>query len=262
MLPMIGGYGLAASMATAGGFSSLLNRATDSVYIPERVEERREIMEQMDAVKYAKYKALYAETGDKQYLKMASRTITGTMEGGYMPDPKQAGFMMGKPESHYFSDIMENMTASDAQRIQKLLPDSAVPVMQQYLNQNGPAEISRDKLYQKQMGREIPDYDASIYLSEVSSEIPAIATFNAEGLNAHDAGMGWYSQVASMNRLKKLGVYGGEGLYADSGKGQTVGSAISKHELTSHVRNALQRFAKSINIRDDGMDRVELEIIL
>lgn len=260
MMPMIGGFGLAASMATAGSLNSSLNRITDTVYMPERTEERREIMEQLDAVKYAKYKALYAETGNKEYLKMASRTITGSLESDYIPDPKQAGYLLGKPESQYFGDIVENMRSGDVARIEQLLPETALPSMYQYLGNSEKAQKKKAELYKSQMGREIPEYGSSIYSEQVSEELPTITTFNMEGLNAHDAGMGWYSQMAAMNRLQRLGIYDGDSLYSNNS--QTLGQAIGAQELNLKIRNVLQKYAKSVSIRDDGMDRIELEIIL
>jgi len=258
---LLGGGPLAALGASAGGaFTSIMNLG-DEAYIPERTMKVRDIVSQADAVKYSKYMKLYQETGDEQYLSKANRTLTGKSLEGEALTARKIGRSLGRPEKDYVEDIINNVTRSNISRVTQLLPTPAVASVYHTMGEVGYAEDMMRQFSRAQKERYVPSMDSPIYSADVPIEAPIISSFEQEGLNAHDAGYGWYSQMAQIERLKSMGVYGGEGIYNEFGSRVSVKSFERSLSTTESIRKLLSRFSTNVQITQDGSDRVEVEII-
>lgn len=261
---LLGGTPVAAAMGIAGFASAAANRITGNVNIPGRVEERREVMSQLDAIKYAKYQKLYMETGDEDYLQKANRTITGSQIDGMILDPKTVGSRLGYPERDFVEHIINNVTSANIHRVKEVLPGPAVATM---YNMIGEPNVARGMLQSDRtsdnMGRRIPGFESSIYSPDVPLETPAIETMRQESIEEHDAGMGWYDQMATLVRSKRAGLYNeGDTLYPDNFE-SSVGIKDFTNSLSAkgRLRSMLSRLGSNVMIVEDGRDIVSLEII-
>ena len=260
---MIGGGPLAAMAAGAGAAFSGVSDAIrgGNAYIPERTLKTREVINQADAVKYAKYMKLYQETGDETYLSQAKRTLTGTSIQGDSLTARKIGRSMGRPEKDYAEDIINNITRSNIDRATQILPAPAVASIYHTMGQTGYAQDIMQKFSREQKERYIPGLDSPIYDKNVPIEAPIISTMEQEGLNAHDAGYGWYGQMAQIQQLRSMGVYNGESLYNNFGSRVTVQSFERSLDKTNSLRKALSQFGTNVQIINDGQDRVVVELI-
>jgi hypothetical protein len=260
---LIGGTPLAGAMALGGVVNAGIQTLRGETFIPERVQKRREIVEQMDAVKYAKYQKLYAETGDRSYLAKAGRTITGASMKGTVLSPRSVGQYLGYPEKDFVQDIMNNVTLSNVQKVAEVLPEPAVATMYRMIGEQNIAKgVMQGRVQESMTERNLPGFDSSIYSAGVPIETPAIQTFEMEGLDAHDAGMGWYDQVASMERSKRAGIWGEESLYGDLETRVNVTDFAKGIGDKGTIRKLLMPISSNVNIMDDGWDRIDLEVII
>lgn len=257
---LLGGSPLAGIMAGTGAAVSGFNAATGYTFIPERTLDVREITSQADAIKYLKYKKLYQETGDEAFLNKAHKTLTGTAHAGGTFQTQHMRAAMGKPESDYFEDIINNVTRSNIDRVSKLVPDPMRASVYQSIGNTTEAQNTMNAYAERQLRRDVPELNSAIYSRNVPLEAPIITTFEQEGLNAHDAGYGWYSQMAQIERLKANKVFSGESLYDTFTSRATVRNMDTSLTTTHSLRKLLSSFG-SVQISNDGADRIEVTLV-
>jgi hypothetical protein len=260
---LLGGGPLAMAMGVAGAGSSLWNNMVGDTYIPERVTQRREVMEQMDAVKYAKFKMLYDQTGDSEYMDKANRTMTSTSMQNQILSPVSTAWNIGGNDRYYIEDIINNVTTDNIEKVKDLLPDTAVASLYQSIGDEKAASATMQEFAEMQGERELPGVDSSIYSPNVPIETPLIETIGQLGLDAHDAGVGWYDQMAVLERSKQLGIYKEQdtlypGHFQPKVTVKDFGASLTE---TGKLRSILLQFSENVSIIDDGQDRVELEIV-
>lgn len=260
---LLGGMPAARMLAVAGSVLAGVTDMTGSVRIPERTQTVREINEQLDAVEYAKQRRLYQMTGDQRYLLGASRTITGMAVNGKVISPKIIGQSMPYPESHFIEQILNNVTASNLDRVSSILPTPAVATMYQMIGQSQRAASMMGDYGNDLEQRMLPASDSSVYDENVPLYMPAVQMAEQAGLNAHDAGMGWYRQYSAMARSAKLGVYDPNDtlLPRNLADARSVGMVEFEADRTGRIRSLLSAFATGINITDDGRDDITIEIV-
>jgi len=258
---LMGGAPLAGLGAGVGAALSGINWLTDGTFIPDRTLDVREVVAQADSVKYIKYRKLYEETGNPDYLAKANRTVTGKGVDGKVLQTRRLGPSLGRPERDYIEDIVNNVTEANIGRVSQLVPDPALASIYKTIGYRDHAQGIMREYSERQMAREIPGLDSSVYSANVPIETPIISTFEQEGLNAHDAGYGWYSQMAQLERLKSSKVFQGESLYDGFKSNVTVRDATQSLTSTNKLRRALSSFGTNVQIVNDGQDRVEVEII-
>lgn len=184
---LVGGTPLAGVAAGMGAAVSGINWLTDHTFIPDRVLAARDITAQGDAVKYVKYRRLYDETGNPEFLRKAQATVTGTAEQGGVLQANRAGFAMGQPERNYIEDIINNVTTSNIDRVSKILPEPAVASVYDTIGLTNEAQGMMRNYADKQAYRHLPGLDSSIYSKNVPMDAPIITTFEQEGLNCFTA---------------------------------------------------------------------------
>jgi len=259
---VLGGGPVGAAMGMLGAATATYNTITDNTYIPNRVIDRREVVNQMDAVKYAKLQMMYQETGDVKYQEQAARTMTGAAIAGEVMDPKMVGFPLSTPERNYIEDIINNVTTDNVERVAAILPKPAVASMYQAIGQTGQAQTIMREFGREQEERALPDPSSSVYSPDVPIASPMITTMEMRGMNAHDAGFGWYDQQAALIRSQHLGVYNGESLYPEPFETKvTVKDFKVSVNADSQIRSLLQPYSSNVMISNDGSDRIELEVV-
>jgi len=220
----------------------------------------REITSQGDALKYVKYRRLYEQTGDPDMLRWANRTLTGAATNGDVLGPGDLAKSMGRPERDYIEDIINNVTMSNVGRVTQILPQPAVASVYKAIGYDDTAQGIMGEYAERQMNRMVPSLDSAVYSREVPIEAPMITTMEQAGLNTHDAGYGWYSQMAQINRLTSMGVYHGEGIYGYESRASVRNFTASLSESQA-LRQLLAQFGTNVEVLEDGQDRVEVEII-
>jgi len=259
---LLGGGPVGMAMGAGGALLATFNRVTGRNFVPERVLERREVVNQMDAVKYVKFQKLYEETGDVRYRLQASRTITGAGLSGRVMTTDMVGFPLSTPERNYTEAIINNITTDNLDRAAALLPAPAVASMYSAIGQPAVGRAMMRDIGKQQAARELPGLESSIYSPDVPLASPMITTMNQAGMNAHDAGYGWYDQQAALIRSQSMGVYGGEGLYPGRFESKVTAMDFSQSvNEQNQIRNALRSYASNVMIFDDGMDRIEVEVV-
>jgi len=260
---LLGGGPVGLAMGAAGAGVSMWNRMSGSTYIPDRVAQRRDVMEQMDAVKYAKFKNLFQQTGDSEYLDKANRTMTSTSMQNQILSPISTAWNIGGPDKYYIEDIINNVTTENIDRVRDMLPETAVASLYQAMGDEKLATFTMGKFAERQMERELPDITSTVYSPDVPIESPLIETLEQRGVTAHDAGVGWYRQMATLQRSKQLGIYKDQDLlYPDAFQGRvTVKDFDNSLTDTGQLRNLLLQFSTNVSIIEDGQSRIELEIV-
>ena len=231
--------------------------------VPERTSVRREITDQMHAVNYMKNQMLFQQTGDITYKRKAENSIVGYAMRGEMPFSGDIGNIVGGTDRYYLESILNNMTTENMDRVMKVVPEIAIPTV---LGMAGKVEEGRsamEAVRDKFIARDLPGVNSTIYSADVPIELPLITSLENEGINAHDAGQGWYSQIASMNRLQELGVYHWEDLYPNGMFESKIDITHFQKSLTNYgsIRNALSKYG-TVVVSDDGQDRLDIEIIV
>jgi len=257
---LVGGAPLSGLAAGMGAAVSGINWLTDNNFIPDRVQNVREITSQGDALKYVKYRRLYEQTGDPDMLRWANRTLTGAATNGDVLGPGDLAKSMGRPERDYIEDIINNVTMSNVGRVTQILPQPAVASVYKAIGYDDTAQGIMGEYAERQMNRMVPSLDSAVYSREVPIEAPMITTMEQAGLNTHDAGYGWYSQMAQINRLTSMGVYHGEGIYGYESRASVRNFTASLSESQA-LRQLLAQFGTNVEVLEDGQDRVEVEII-
>lgn len=234
------------------------NRAFGSPDLPGRVEKRRDIQEQVDAVNYAKNMLLESETGLLQYRYAAQRTFTGMALSGQIPTVDDLRTMLPFPERDFVGEIISNVKGSNVDAARALLPKIALPTLEQEIGNTQEAgsvlrEVA-DSLSERSQA--IPGIESTIYGRNVPISAPAITTYEQEGLSAHDGGFGWYKQMSDINTMKAYGVYSSrDSIYGTASphvpefeRGDSVRSAIN---MNNALRSRLSVFG-NVTISGEG----------
>jgi hypothetical protein len=194
----------------------------------------------------------------------AGSTLTGATINGTVLSPLSMGRALGYPEKDFLQDIMNNITSSNLSRIMDVLPAPAASTVYKMIGENDRADAFVQQTANSGiLNRNIPGVDSNIYSEQFPLETPAIETFEQEGLDSHDAGFGWYDQMASMERSKRAGRWSGETLYPNNFESSVTVLNFS-HSVAEQgkIRNAIKGLARRIEITEDNADMVELEVIV
>jgi len=224
----------------------------NKAYIPRNVEEEREIDTYFDAVEYEKNKRLYQSTGLDEFRDNMTRTMMGmenTIAGVARAAPQRE-----KPFVSAFAQITdpderERILSSIEPRIGRALEDlwgrkpRQYPTRVVYEVKNMPS----DQWAGWASDSEVSDYKVKVY--------------KEEGLNAHNAGLGWVDQL---NRIEDRKIE------AIPYKEEVDRRKYSYITSTEQITKALQEIGRRLGIQvgsvnsmgsiDDGTVNVNLNI--
>lgn len=259
---LLGGAPVAGAMALMGIGTAAFNSVTGGVRIPERVQERRELQEQYDAYMYARYINLYDSTGDSTYKSLASRTMTGAAMGGGVLSASSAKSAIPSPDRAYIQDIIDNLKLSQVGRVTQILPQPAVAALYSDTGNMPLGKQSMIEYENKVLSRGVPS-EPGYYNESLSPSSLMINSMKNEGVEAHDAGFGWYSQLADMERSKRLGTFTEEmDIYGTRDAQVGVREFLKGSTIQAKIRELLRPVSSGINIVDDGRDVVDVDIIV
>ena len=190
--------------------------------------------------------------------------MTATLSSGIALSPEDLAKSAYKPDRDYLASIINNATTGNIDRIRAILPEYALPSLDAAIgNVSGAAETA-SRVAETYLEREVPGLDSSMYDMRVPDSALAIQEFENRGMNAHDVGMGWYKQIADINRMREYGLMSKDAsLFPGAAESRvdvrTLTTGINMH---NDLHQALSRAASNISIIDDVRGFVELEIVV
>ena len=199
----IGGFSPIGLFASAGALLGTVNKLREEPYIPARTREEREVRRSYDAHLYVRNMMLYNRTGDQRYLEEANKTYTSATLANRIPDEFTMRAYFGTTESELLSQITENVTKSDINRVLSVVPKEFIPSFYSELGMRGHAQEERQMISSEQIP--LAPLESPIYNPNVAPESVAIQTMELRGLSSHSIGLGWYAQQARAERERQRG---------------------------------------------------------
>ena len=254
---------LGAMMAGIGAGVGGINDLSGSAFIPQRTKDTRDVMQQYDAVLYAKYQKLYQETGNPEYQKRAQQTMTGSLSTGALMDVDQLSRNGYRPDKDYLSSIINNVTTKNLDRVRAILPAYALPTLDASIGNVTAASADLEVAARNYTSRSLPGLESSMYDPNIPDPYLAIQEFEQRGMNAHDVGMGWYKQLNDINRMREYGLMSKDmSLFPTSESRVKVVDFMGGVNQQNTIRSALQAYGSQVTVENDGRDYVEVELVI
>jgi len=188
---------IGATMLGAASAAAAMTGVTDNTRA-RRWEEIDELYARTDAVKYNQMMTIFNETGDKNALRKAKYTATGTYLNGEVGSYMRASQSLAPPDRRFVKRIMENMYEEDIGKISQMLPEHVKPMfMTQYGRERDYGAVTNQMAKYRGQAAGIP-------LAFRSEDI-VYSTMEQSGYNAHDVGQGWYDQANRIRYLEAIG---------------------------------------------------------
>jgi len=264
-------------LAGVGAAMGLVGSLKDTLPIPERTESARDARRQYDAHLYVRNMMLYQKTRDPSYLDEANKTMTASLVAGRIPQDSTLRSYFGTAEAELLDTISENVTASELNRVESILPREYLPAFYQKIGKAYQGATEAEQLGEEPI--ELAGLESPIYDPTVAPESVMMQTMELRGLNAHDVGLGWYGQVARLERERTRGVPitpstalpDKEGVttlqkYMSDPRSLTVstGAKISRMlDLPAIVGSIIRPIGGVVmQVADDGFDIINIEVTL
>ena len=200
-----GPIGSAIGMAVGGLYGTIhggFRAATNTTYIPGRIQDEREQSEYWDKMKYVKARRLFEQTGDKQYNDLMAETMMGV-------DPYSDGKEIFKnmyraapaTEQPFIHAFLDETDLNNRAEILKIVPRGIGGILKKRW-EKGDHKVATAR-QQKEISSELTTYfsdhhmpggdwagwDSAIDLGDIQMK-----TMRREGLDAHRAGFGYFDQ--------------------------------------------------------------------
>ena len=186
-----------------GGLNEIYRGLTNTAYIPERVQEEREVNRLFDKIKYERGNFLYNLTGDTMYKKEAKNTLTYlSQQSGNVFDGQiiSATYKQEKPYMQYF---LKETNSNNREDILRMMPEEIGDILTAQWEKNDNKQINdylskpKKSVFNK---IDIPQtdwlgYDANIDLDDVK-----LAYINSKSMNNFNFGLGYLKQARQLER--------------------------------------------------------------
>ena len=186
-----------------GGLNEMYRGLTNTAYIPERVQEEREVNRLFDKIKYERGNFLYNLTGDTMYKKEAKNTLTYiSQQSGKVFDGQiiSATYKQEKPYMQYF---LKETNSNNREDILRMVPEEIGDILTTQWEKNDNKQVNdylskpRKNVFSK---IDIPQtdwvgYDANIDLDDIK-----LAYINSKSMNNFNFGLGYLKQARKLER--------------------------------------------------------------
>ena len=125
-----------------GGLNEIYRGLTNTAYIPERVQEEREVNRLFDKIKYERGNFLYNLTGDTMYKKEAKNTLTYlSQQSGNVFDGQiiSATYKQEKPYMQYF---LKETNSNNREDILRMMPEEIGDILTAQWEKNDNKQIN------------------------------------------------------------------------------------------------------------------------
>jgi hypothetical protein len=245
-------FGGMAAIAGAiwGGAHGAYKSVDDSKWIPEPVRKDRKFSEYFDKLQYTKAKRLYEQTGNKDWLTVASETMSGVNPYDQSKDG-WTHFYRALPakERPYMDAFIKETNPDRRNEVVEMVPPAVAEALKAKWNQ---VDFKRSQRHSDdEAAEEVTDYFRTHHLPKqgwmgwhpmVNMEDVQVKTLDQEGLDAHDFNLGWMDQRRRMARSP----FTPGPLNID----ETTGESIQPEtQLTAaQIKNALQEAIKAMDL--------------
>jgi hypothetical protein len=183
-----------------GSVHGLFRAATDSVHIPEIVQERREIESYFDAAKYEKNRRiadLSQGIAQQEYIDAMNATLTAFNQNG----EDVANLFRATPytEKPYIEPWLNLQNSKERREVLKYIPKELGAALKKQWSRNDAKEATgqydTNNSVDVSQGSPRLAFDRRILDPSVQLEDIKLKTIEEAGLNAHDFGLGWNEQM-------------------------------------------------------------------
>ena len=196
-----------------GAVHGLYRKVTGTTYIPETIQEKREIVSYFDAAKYAKadmLSQLSAGLASEEYQSVKASTLTAFNQGGgNVADLFRGTAFTEKP---YIEAFLNTKSHKERQKILKYIPEDLGKALQRQWSQADTDVASSN--FNNQNSEDIAAgsprvaFNRQILDPRIPLEDIELRTIQDQGFDAHEFGLGWNEQMlrvqTSMNQAKAI----------------------------------------------------------
>jgi hypothetical protein len=247
-------FGLASAAfgAAWGSIHGAYRSISGSQWIPDIIQRDRDHSEYFDRLQYTKAQNLYQETGDKKWLQVAAETQAGVNPYDQTREGWQAFFRsMPFREKPYIDSFLKATDPGERERISRILPPGVKDTIQAKWNQLDHTEL--EYIDNSERTGENLDYFRKHHMPRASwlgwhplsnMDDIKVKTLDAEGIEAHDFGLGWMQQRRRMANAPYL-----QGIPAlDMNKPSEEPLLSPRGAGRSEVRSALDNAIRAIGL--------------
>jgi len=184
--------------AIGAGIGTIWGASNGVREVPGYKQKERRLIDTLDKVQYEKARRAYELDGDTEQLKKMKNTMTWAYSNATTANQLIAA--TPRPERAFMERFMRAGTEEERERIMSVVPDYVKPVLS-----NAWMGGSVDKIKGTKLERmPTPGEDWSGWKNEFRTEDIAVKMFNRAGLDAHDVGLGWQSQIRKMSATPNI----------------------------------------------------------
>ena len=255
---VVGGNPLfaAKAMSAAGALYGTVDPGNQ--FIPERVEQRRSIERQTDALEYARNMKLFQETGNPIYLEGANQTLTHSIMENETLTPQQLARKMGAGEKDFMVDVLNNVTSKNIDKVSRLLPQEALPTLAMV---SGTKHRNMNDIVDMYENIQLPGQQSSLYNPEVNLDLVAVKEYN-DILEANEAGVGFYRNMKELQEQKAKGFLNPMDSIYDNTNGINLKDIKQGINIDNTIRNALFKYSNHVIINNTDTETVTINIMV
>lgn len=186
-----------------GGLNEIYRGLTDTAYIPERVQEEREVNRLFDRIKYERGNFLYNLTGDTMYKKEAKNTLTYLSQQGPRVFDGQIISATYKQEKPYMQYFLKETNSNNREDILRMVPEEIGDILTTQWEKNDNKQINdylskpKKNVFSK---IDIPQTDWVGYDANVDLDDIKLAYINSKSMNNFNFGLGYLKQARKLER--------------------------------------------------------------
>lgn len=246
---MLGGRAGGIYGAIAGGAfgaaHGMVRRLTNSAYIPGNVQKERAIEDYFDQLKFAR-ETRAANLGlglnVEEHRNQARATLTSILNygGGYADFFKS----VAQAEKPYIESFLKETDPQRRKEIRQYIPEKLGFALESYWQNSDSKENTNQFIQGISEGNTRAERQAYSYTSQeldpnIELEDIKLKTIQKEGLNAHDFGLGWQTQMMRVqNDLERI-----------EASDLEMAGAVSTEQSPSTIRYAISNMLSSLGIK-------------
>ena len=188
-----------------GTLNGLYRGFTDSTYIPDSIQEKREIVSYFDAAKYERNDMLASlSTGltQQDYLAQKNATLKAFNEGG--PGATVANLFRATPtiEKPYIESWLNTRDPKQRAEIIRYIPKDLGQALEKQWNTNDSKDETLSYVQQSSMaltqGAPRYQFNKSVMDPRIPLEDIELKTIESHGFDVHEFGLGWNEQMVRL----------------------------------------------------------------
>jgi len=254
---VLGGGSPVASLAGAGFGAAygmlhgMYRFATNSTYVPDSIQEKRDIVSYFDAAKYAKsdmLSQLTAGSVQQKFIASKAATLTSVNEGG--GDVGNLFRATPYTEKPYIESFLNTRNSKERSDILKYIPEDLGRALtaQWHINdeRDGTSSFVERTSADIAAGAKRPAFNKSVLDPGVQLEDVQLKTIESRGMDAHEFGLGWNEQMLRMQQTRNQ--------VTEVKRGEMAQVAPENPNLNSgHIRGVINNLCRKSGVYSKAM---------